>query len=188
MAIYFCNLDSSFTTSNRVARWITLILLLSIGLVACSDSKPGKKIRNPNFEIDPVLEKINLELALLDLTTRMHGETSCIVAKKFAEIQDKDQFTQQLITKTATECELARYYVATTRPSVEAIRQRGRVIEPLFEFSVIDLGESPVERSIGPFMDIKTCNETEALAHSKGEATQRCERWEPVMSSQSPAR
>jgi len=174
---------------NKRCVWgFALFFILSVGVTGCSDSRPAKKASNPNFAIDSALEKIDLEIALLDYTTRVHSETACMLAESLAGIKDKDPFMQRMVSQSVTGCEMARYYVTATRPTIAAIRQRGRLIEPLYEFTVFESGEPPTEKTIGPFMDLASCQETEALAHQKGEATRACQRWQASFPPASPAR
>jgi len=116
----------------------------------------------------------------MDLNVRLKEAISCELVKTFQSIKSDNDFARKLVAESIRSCELARQYVATTRPTFEAIRSQGRKLNRHHAFVVVNTGSEDPEEEIGLFADFANCNAMETIAHERGEATRKCFEWKDI--------
>lgn len=135
---------------------------------------PKQKVADQRGKIDPVLEKIDTFVAMMDWSVRMNEAISCELVKAFQSTKSENDFARKLVAESIRSCDLARQYVAATRPTYEAIQVQGRKLSHLYAFVVVNAGSEDPEEEIGLFADLASCNAMEAIAHEREESTRKC--------------
>lgn len=165
--------------SGGITLFLLLVPIFLVG-VSCDKPSPNKKSRISEVKIDPVLEKIDTFIALMDLNLRLKEAISCEMVKTFQSTKSDNDFARKLVAESVHSCELARQYVAATKPTYEAIRVQGRKLARLYAFVVVNAGSEDPEEEIGLFADLTSCNAMETIAHERGEATRKCFEWKDI--------
>lgn len=107
---------------------------------------------------------------------------NCVVASRFAPLQEATAAGQRLVTdlkwKYTRSCEFARAAKASVYPLLREIASQQRLPSEVFRFEVALPPDETQWRSVGPYADLPTCTAMHQVAVEKGLGAKGCSRWE----------
>lgn len=182
---------------------ISIVLVASFQIVACSEKEKPKRAIAPEMNIDAALSEISQMAAFIQFNMKVQKTMSCLTSSSMdtTDLINKNLDRQELKTDVYVNNiisemmdsykNLCKFFIEvekTTAPTFEKIKREGSLPNELYVFSFFsetnDVNEDGTlfeEQEVGLFDTLVTCEVIERFAHDKNIPVRQCRKWEDIV-------